>query len=150
MGAEFSLADPTPVSSINDNSITESRTDEQHAICDADCDSVEPAQRPSLYPLNNNNNNNSSNNSSNGHTPHLQYVTRFLQMKSAPSLLENQVSYIARLFAPHPHLTLSFLLQLFPDAKELTESFTMLSALQRFCPLPTSPPSPLPPPAPPQ
>ncbi|GMH83534.1 hypothetical protein TrST_g7129 [Triparma strigata] len=46
-------------------------------------------------------------------------------MKSAPSLLENQ---------------------LFPDAKELTESFTMLSALQRFCPLPTSPPSPLPPP----
>ena len=94
MGAEFSLADPTPVSSINDNSITESRTDEQHAICDADCDSVEPAQRPSLYPLNNNNNNNSSNNSSNGHTPHLQYVTRFLQMKSAPSLLENQVSYI--------------------------------------------------------
>ena len=101
MGAEFSLADPsTPVSSINDNSIndnsiTESRTDEQHAICDADCDSVEPAQRPSLYPLNNNNNNsNSNNNSSNSHTPHLQYVTRFLQMKSAPSLLENQVSYI--------------------------------------------------------
>ena len=98
MGAEFSLADPsTPVSSINDNSITESRTDEQHAICDADCDSVEPAQRPSLYPLNNNNNNNNSNsnnNSSNSHTPHLQYITRFLQMKSAPSLLENQVSYI--------------------------------------------------------
>ena len=45
--------------------------------------------------------------------PHLQYVDRFLSLRCAPDLLK---------------------LNIFPDAKELTESFAVLEALTRFFP----------------
>ena len=47
-------------------------------------------------------------------TPHLQYLDRFLSLRCAPDLLT---------------------LKIFPDAKELTESFSILEALTRFFPL---------------